>query len=1096
MIGECSTGSGGLGVSLDMALVGLGAAAVRSATKLWLGDKSIAGSVATDAVDLLAGRLTTHFEQRKLRRMVESFTDAVAERVTPLVEREFQGLPENERLAAVEAVRETFGQSPLDNDDLFAADLDARYLERHVRQSVGDMARDLSRDGTALYDLLLRECCGYVIEIARGLPVFGPTALTEILRRETQIIKGIQEMLARMPRRHNLRDFRHDYRQLVARTLDHVEVFGATLEEASRRYPLSVAYLSLTAVSGPAVDGSGTLAPSQRVEEVLVGSPRLLIRGEAGLGKTTLLQWIAVRCARGDLEPPLTTWNEMVPFFVRFRRYADRDLPAPERFLDEVGRHIAKEMPEDWVQQQLRSGRAVVLVDGVDELEAERRHEARSWLLQLVTTFPDARYVITSRPSATPSGWLSGEEFAVADLQPMLPNDIRTFINRWHYAIQSQTPDEGERRILGRYEKGLLRQLATRRHLRRLAGYPLLCALLCALHRDRRGDLPDNRIELYDVALQMLLERRDAERRVQSIPGLDRTRKTLLLANLAYWLIRNSRTDAPVDRVVEQLQRRLAGMREVAADAVSVYRHLLERTGLLREPVEGRVDFVHRTFQEYLAARAAVDNDDIGILVAHSELDDWHEVIVMAAGHASRGQREELLKALLERGDREKRNRYTLHLIALACLETAPELDPAQRGEIEQRAARLLPPRSLNAARAFASAGPFVLDLLAAAQPRNARETAATIRAAAAMGVDEALPLLSRFAEDTRETVQRELLAAWPQFSPETYARQILGKLPIPALDVRDPTIVPSVRHLQGVRSLSCSAPRGGNLEFVPQQVTRLWLRVNGALDLSTLNTPLLTTLRVSGARIVDVQPLTALPQLATLTVTSGQVRNLRALAEFPALRTLALLQGSRVSDFHGFSSWARLSTLRLANVGGLTDLNPLGFLKNPQEIHLEGCSDLRSLGGVGNWAHSLRKLTLRDCTGLDLGPLTVLSELTELDLYRTHVSDLRPLPKIPRLRQLTIHSARTTRDLAPLADMPYLRELRISQGAPVNLAALANVRDLTIKVEGVTQVIGAGNLHVESWDSRSRLPPAGPVHTSASSEDPSSPEDGTGLWD
>jgi hypothetical protein len=94
---------------------------------------------------------------------------------------------------------------------------------------------------------LLRECCGYVIEIARGLPVFGPEALTEILRRETEVVAEIRNVLARLPQRCLASDFTYDYRQLIARTLDYVQMFGATLSDTSRRYPLSVAYLSLTA---------------------------------------------------------------------------------------------------------------------------------------------------------------------------------------------------------------------------------------------------------------------------------------------------------------------------------------------------------------------------------------------------------------------------------------------------------------------------------------------------------------------------------------------------------------------------------------------------------------------------------------------------------------------------------------------------------------------------------------------------------------------------------------------------------------------------------------------------------------------------------
>ncbi|MCE0447639.1 hypothetical protein LT493_36885 [Streptomyces tricolor] len=39
----------------------------------------------------------------------------------------------------------------------------------------------------------------------------------------------------------------------------------------------------------------------------------------------------------------------------------------------------------------------------------------------------------------------------------------------------------------------------------RLATNPLMCGLICALHRERRGYLPTGRKELYDAALTMLL---------------------------------------------------------------------------------------------------------------------------------------------------------------------------------------------------------------------------------------------------------------------------------------------------------------------------------------------------------------------------------------------------------------------------------------------------------------------------------------------------------------------------------------------------------------------------------------------------------------
>jgi hypothetical protein len=35
-----------------------------------------------------------------------------------------------------------------------------------------------------------------------------------------------------------------------------------------------------------------------------------------------------------------------VPFLIRLRHYVGRDLPGPEGFLGQVGKHVADEMPK------------------------------------------------------------------------------------------------------------------------------------------------------------------------------------------------------------------------------------------------------------------------------------------------------------------------------------------------------------------------------------------------------------------------------------------------------------------------------------------------------------------------------------------------------------------------------------------------------------------------------------------------------------------------------------------------------------------------------------------------------------------------------
>ncbi|MBB4908846.1 NACHT domain-containing protein [Actinophytocola algeriensis] len=869
-------------MSVEAGLIVLGTAAVRAATKLWLGDHAIAAEVGGAAVDHLVGQLTKERDRRKFKRLMEDFAEAVVDRIEPILDTEFRTLPEHEQLAAIDAVRDTFDKASLADDDLFAADLDAGHLDRLVRRRAPRQSALLSADGTALYDLLLRECCGYVIEISRGLPAFSANALTELLRRDREMLDGIREVLARLPQRDRSAGFDYDYRQLVARKLDHVEMFGVTLADASRRYPLSVAYISLTA----STDGLG---PVHRVEDLLAGTQRIFIRGEAGLGKTTLLQWIAVRSALSDFPAQLTDWNGTVPFFIPLRRYASRDLPAPEHFLDEVGRYIADEMPAGWVQAKLRDGSAVLLIDGVDELAAGRREETRAWLRDLVGVFPKIRVIVTSRPAGAPPQWLRDAGFSVMDLQQMSRGDVRLFVARWHSAIRLGCVDDESRQALHSYETALLGLLESRGHLRKLAGYPLLCALLCALHQDRRATLPSNRMELYEVALQMLLERRDVERKIGTIEGLGRTEKLLLLADLAYWLIRNGYTDVDVPRATYRISQRLHLMPQVKASIQDVYRHLLERSGLLREPVEGRIDFVHRTFQEYLAALDAMNTDDVGTVVQNGHLDQWHEVVVMAVGHASKKQREELLGRLLERGD--------LHLLVLASLETAPELDADLRREIQAKTSRLLPPASMPKAKAIAAAGEYVLDLLASCQPQTIDELTATIRALAETRLEEALPVIARFASDPRRRVFEEILHCVSLFDEQEYGETVLAKSTLTQLAVHEDYTLMAARYMSTLRQLELH-----HFDHAPES----------AHNYSRLQP--VSTLRLFGWPEQDLAVIGTRFRLASLGIYHMELDDLTALDFVESVAEIRF-EGGTLSSFAGVERW-RESLQKVVVVG------------------------------------------------------------------------------------------------------------------------------------------------------------------------------------
>jgi hypothetical protein len=1130
--------------------LGIGIAVVKIAAKLWLKADPLAAEAGGSVIDVISGHVSDKLDKRRARRLVEHLEEMVQARLENSVGHELAGLAPNEREATLFAVVDSFERARLTDADLFAADLDPLFLERHIRAGSPDATRDLDSRAVALYDLLLARCCAYVIEVIAGLPPFAPAALREILHRESEVLAGIRELLDRLPSMSidsGLDEvFLAAYLQQVARTLDQLELFGVTVSESIRHYPLSVAYISLnvtglgpsgrwmtsskraittrtlaeTLLGDPApaaapmpmpvqlparagragtqstakkVDRAGKMpgrpaaaafparafpasaffAPafparpfsvvpraeedvSGRIDEVLRQAPRLFLRGDAGSGKTTLLQWIAVRNAQKA---------ELVPFLIPLRHYVGRELPTPREFVRRVGRHIADEMPPGWVQRELRNGKAIVLIDGVDELPERQRDQVREWLRELVGAFPKARYVVTSRPTAAAGDWLDAEGFDHAELQPMSWPDVRFFIRHWHKALATTSTNTAEQ--LASYEATLLQTLQGRRHLRALATNPLLCALLCALHLDRRMQLPRDRMELYSIALDMLLERRDTERRILTEGGaaLSRTDKTLILQGLAYWLIRNGRSDAPYAQAVAEVGRCLAQMPRTNIDPASVLKQLLDRSGLIRTPVADRVDFVHRTFQEYLAARAAVEADDIGAIVRNAHDDHWREVVILAAGHAQPRQRKDLLQGLLDRAERDPVNSKLLRVLAVACLETCAQLNATLQEKIRQVARTVLPPRNLADAESLAKSGEFALDLLADSPARNSRQAVATIRAATGIGGPAALSLIARCAHFGDHRVHAELMRAWPHFDPFEYARTVLrpSEHRWQIGTITDAALIPAVVQLPDLEYLAYEVDPGyGKLDFLrslPRLANLQIFRDPLLSDLSPLlASESLTHLALGNVGDVDFAVLPDLPNLKRLTVSGAGGRDLTPLRSCGSLEALALDE----LDIHalpGCLPAQPLRSLAFRSCPGLKDLQPLdsfGQLAKLEELYLFRC-DVHDISGIGNRFPVLSHLSLAGNPGItDCAGLGSLRNLAGLALSETSITDISPCGEMPNLTNLGLDDLPQVPDLTPLRGLANLATLHLRGSGRADLRPLAEMQGLTVHVDRRQEVVGA----------------------------------------
>lgn len=134
------------------------------------------------------------------------------------------------------------------------------------------------------------------------------------------------------------------------------------------------------------------------------------------------MQWIAIKSISGSLSEELSALNNRVPFMLRLRAMyrLDNLRPSPDQFLEIGNIPVANEQPTGWADRVLREGRALLLVDGMDEIPDEKRDEAKEWLGWILDHYPGAWVLVTVRPSAVPRSWLRDYGFDELALLPMV----------------------------------------------------------------------------------------------------------------------------------------------------------------------------------------------------------------------------------------------------------------------------------------------------------------------------------------------------------------------------------------------------------------------------------------------------------------------------------------------------------------------------------------------------------------------------------------------------------------------------------------------------------------------------------------------------